>query len=310
MGIPQKDNITPFLVHSDGNDDNSADMSLYVKQKHRDALLRILYAKKNISHADLAKQLDISASGLHAVFKKINDVDEPLVKPTKVGKYKYYNLTIAGRRFVEGVLMPPEQRLGLEHMREVWDIFQSQAGPRWEERFNSLFYLAGKPAEEMDDEIESAFCEFINSFLTFYKENSKAAAAFIEELISSAAIRQSILTYVESKFGTSESFTVLNGILSQDDAKAYGLLDELFELSIKKNELLSPEKYDVADTNAFIGAIQEIKSAVLHAIVADEEKDILRAEWIKQGMERQLAFYAAEKYRILVLEIGNRYKEG
>lgn len=312
MGIPQKekDNITPFLVHSDGNDNNLPDTSPYVKQKHRDALLETLYVQKNILHTDLAKRLDISVSGLNAVLKKINDVADPPVEATKVGKYKYYNLTVTGRRFVEEVLMPPEQRLGLEHMRKVWNIFQSQAGTEWEECFNSLFYLAGKPADEMDDATESAFCEFVNCFLAFYRVHARAAVVFIEELTTSTVVRQRILTYAESKSGTSGNLMVLSSLLSQDDAKAYGLLDELFELSIKKNELLSPEKYGVTDTGAFVSVIQEIKSAVLHAIVAGEEKDILRTEWIEQGMERPLAFYAAEKYRILVLEIGNRYKEG
>lgn len=310
MGIPQTDNITPFLVHDDENNSDSATLSLYVKQKHRDALLETLYMQKNLLHSDLAKHLNISASGLNAVLKKINDVADPPVKSTKVGKYKYYNLTAAGRRFVEEMVIPPEQRFDMEHMREVWNIFQSQTGAAWEERFNSLFYLVGKSAEEMDDKVESAFCEFISCFLSFYRVNSKAAAAFVEELITSISIRENILIYAENKYGADKNLMVLNSILNQDDVKAYSLLDELFELSIKKNELLLPEKYGVTDTNVFMNAINELKATVLHSLVAGEEKDILRETWINQGMERQLAFYAAEKYRSLVLEIGNRYKKG
>lgn len=66
----------------------------------------------------------------------------------------------------------------------------------------------------------------------------------------------------------------------------------------------------MTDTNVFMNAINELKSTVLHSLVAGEEKDVLRETWIRQGIERQLAFYAAEKYRSLVLEIGNRYREG
>lgn len=309
MGIPQKeiDNITSFGAYSIGNESDSSGISLYVRQKHRDALLKVLYVRKSILHVALAKELKISASGLNAVIKKINDVKDPPIKPIKVGKYKYYSLTVSGRRFVEEVLMPPEQRLSMEHMREVWDIFRNKAGTAGEEHFNSLFYLAGKSAEEIDGEIESVFCEFINCFLSFYKKDIETATAFVKELITSASVRENILTYAESKLGTSQNLIILNSILSLDDEKAYSLLDDLYELSIKKNEQLKPENYDVTDTDAFVNAIQTIKCTVLHAIVAGEKKDILREMWIKEGMERQLAYYAAEKYRMLLVEIGSRY---
>lgn len=81
---------------------------------------------------------------------------------------------------------------------------------------------------------ESAFCEFISCFLNFYRVNSKAATAFVEELITSVSIRENILIYAKNKFGADKNLMVLNSILNQDDVKAYSLLDELFELSIKK----------------------------------------------------------------------------
>lgn len=312
MGIPQKKecSVVPIRIHNDKNGDDQADMDLYAKQKHRNSLLLALYAQKNISHANLAGQLDISASGLNAVLKKINDVEEPLVKYTKIGKFKYYNLTTIGRRFVEEVIMPPEERVDLEHMREIWDIFQSLVEPTWEEYFSNFPFGDEKIADSIDNEIESVFCEFVNVFLLFYKKNPTAATAFIEELITSVTVRQSILAYAEKKTGTKDIYTVLNDILSQDDVKAYSFLDDLFDLSIKGNERLSSAKYNVTDEKKFMNMIQEIKSEILHAIVVGEKKDFFRDNWIKEGINRQLAFYAAEKYRVLVLDIVNRHKEG
>ena len=311
----ETEKITPFLVYGGENeavinDNNIAGDFVYVRQKHRDALLRILYEHKNVSHAELAEKLKISASGLNAVIKKLNDVEEKTVKYTKIGKYKYYNLTEAGRSFVENVLMLSREKERENHLKEVWDIYQDMTGDLWEESFMRLFETVGKTAEEAENEIEAAFCEFIHSFVAFYNEAPESGTEFIEELIQSDSIRQKIIAYAVSMSGGGESLMVLNNILYKDSAMAYIFLDDLFELALEKNELLLANNYHINDIKAFGNMIREIESTVLHALVMDEEKEYLHSKWMQQGLEQQLAFYAAEKYRVLKLKLRNRYAKG
>ena len=79
-----------------------------VKQKHKNHLLITVYEHDGISHAELAKRLDILPSGLNGVLDKIcegcDSENSPLIYE-KRNKYKYYHLTASGKQYVEEQLI-------------------------------------------------------------------------------------------------------------------------------------------------------------------------------------------------------------
>ena len=304
MPEEMKNNVTPFFSYSAQNDifeENGLALESIVtsRQKHKDKLLTILYERKYCSHTELAERLNISASGLNATIKKVNEVDNPPIKFTKTGKFKYYSLTQAGLTYVENVLLVSLDRKSTDHLREVWRILQDKAGDLWEVRFRELFSVLGKTAEDAEDEEEAAFLEFMDSFAAFYDADSREAASFIEELTGSSWIRYNVLAYAAKTTGDNNKLAGLNHLLRKNCVMAYRLLDDLFDAAISLDEPLLMKKYELRDATAFREMVREIESDILHALMTNADKSALSSKWIHYGMDQQMAYYAAEKYRVL-----------
>jgi hypothetical protein len=85
----------------------------HVHTKYRDKILSVLVKRGTMLHGDLASALEVSASGLTAIIKKMNETSVQLIHVEEVSKFKLYSATPAAYSYI--VKNNPELRIEVEH---------------------------------------------------------------------------------------------------------------------------------------------------------------------------------------------------
>lgn len=70
-----------------------------LKSQYYNKIIQILFQKEYVQHKDLAAALGIKVSSLTRIMKTIEQDDQTYIVASSVGKYKYYCLTDAGKKY-------------------------------------------------------------------------------------------------------------------------------------------------------------------------------------------------------------------
>lgn len=132
-----------------------------IRSKYTDKILRLLEKEGSLYHGDMAAKLNLSASGLNAIIRKMQEA-EILININEIGKYKIYSLSTEMKQYFrlksESIVYlhkETERRglfLPLQHFAQV-------AGKDWMDALNIC--LTGEDTEE-SKEVKQAFSDFIH----------------------------------------------------------------------------------------------------------------------------------------------------
>lgn len=161
-------------THAQSPDENIVEQMDFiinqVRTKYCDRILKLLNDEGSLYHGDMAKRLGLSASGLNAIIRKMQEYDS-LLHVDEIGKYKIYSLSNEMKQYFQAkneriVHLPRSQRrkgLFLPLQR-----FVQAAGKDWMESLNLC--LTGEDFEE-PAEVRAAFSDFINQAEQLDKES-------------------------------------------------------------------------------------------------------------------------------------------
>lgn len=127
-----------------------------VRSKYCDRILSLLKQEGSLYHGDLAARLDVSASGLNAIIKKMQDVDIPLIKIEQAGKFKVYSLSAELKEYYQGQENGDMGFPGVPPML-LLQRFVEEAGSNWKEE---LYYLLTGNEDNAEECVREAFYLF------------------------------------------------------------------------------------------------------------------------------------------------------
>ena len=275
-----------------------------IKQKYKNQTLLEIYWTDQILHVMLANRLGLSPSGLNATIKKINDVAARPLQEKRSGKFKSYSLTDVGKNYVEtevfSLLMDSEQ--DEEDIHSIYNLlsaYKDKNQGNWIRNLKELTSESDVEDENIDVELRN---EFLSEYARFYRRESKKAEKFLNLLIADKELRQKIISNTKIKYIENKKTIVdiLNQWVEQDCVEVYRVIDHLFQ-NIKEGRS-NTDFLDTClqDSEEWLEAIQDkLLADMLHALACNWKKEQLAKEWMQINMEKQLALYLAEQYRLL-----------
>ncbi len=69
------------------------------KSQYYNKIISILSQKEHVQHKDLAAELGIQTSSLTRIMKAVEEEEQPYIVASTIGKFKYYCLTEAGKKY-------------------------------------------------------------------------------------------------------------------------------------------------------------------------------------------------------------------
>lgn len=280
-----------------------------IRQKHKNPILFELYWSNPILHVTLANRVLLSASGLNASLKKLNEGDVKPVQEEKSGKFKFYYLTAEGKQYVRDEILSALIDSGQEE--EIHNIFnllvayKDKKQGSWNKGLADILEEESGDVEEQD--LDAALGqEFIKKYVHFYREDAEKAEALLKLLVVDKQLQQKIIAYSESQTTEREMSVIetINQWIGDDCEEAYRVLDCLIEnLTSEEERLDLPETALRGAEERLEGVRDKMFADMFCALAGGWEKQRLSRTWIQDGMEIQLALYLAEKYSILRSQI-------
>lgn len=71
-----------------------------ISTKYKDEVLSVLAKRGTMLHGDLASTIEVSASGLNAIIKRMNATSVKLINVEEVSKYKLYSITPIAYKYI------------------------------------------------------------------------------------------------------------------------------------------------------------------------------------------------------------------
>lgn len=274
-----------------------------LKQKHKDELLKVVYRCEYISHAELAKALNLSPSGLNAVIKKIcedcNLKEKPL-EYKKVNKFKYYRLTDFGKRYVEQKLISSEAKEYQEVLEGCWNIYQLRVKGNMEQETVLLLEKYVR-LDEVCTENADLFFEFMNCLQGFYQKMPEEAMSALNKLVTDKAVKEKIKVHIIERHQDKIQIEPLNLMFREETEKVYDLVDEIIKYISNSGSHYQMSFCEIDNWQTWKPIIQKIEADMFQALMGLQSENKLRKLWISSGMDVHLAYYLAEKYRFLML---------
>ncbi|MCI9480617.1 MAG: hypothetical protein HFI21_16775 [Lachnospiraceae bacterium] len=278
-----------------------------VKQKYKNQILAEVYFTDRLSHLHLSNRLGVSASGLNATLKKINDTDPKPLREIRAGKFKYYSLTEDGKKYVKTEILSRlwDSEQIKEDVCNIWKLLngykESNQG-KWNEYFTKLLLLEETGvSEERKDSDELAY-EFLREYSDFYYKETEKAENLLSLLIADRELRQGIVSHVKIEYENHKGtvFDILNRWTEQNCEEVYQMVDQMFRNVKAGTKIADAIEVSLQGAEEYLEEIQnKILADILRASFRHLRKEELASEWIREDMGKQLAFYVAEKYRVL-----------
>lgn len=276
-----------------------------IRQKHKNPILFELFWSNSLLHVTLANRVLLSASGLNASLKKLNEGEVKPVREEKSGKFKFYFLTEEGRKYVQTEILSnlSDQEEELHNMIHLLSAYKDKKPGNWNKALADMLEAEDRDSEDQDMD-EALGQEFIKEYLRFYRKDAEKAEELLGLLVVDKELRQKIILYSESRWNESgmDIIETVNQWVDDDCEETYRVLDCLIE-NVAEEEEKIPETF-LKGANERLQMVQDkLLADMFRALAGGREKSLLSRMWIEVGMEKQLALYLAEKYSALRLQI-------
>lgn len=302
------DELNSTIIWNPGSEDvlEIPDAGLeQIQQKHKNDLLRIIYDNDGISNAELAKKLGISASGLNAVVKKVNEVIDPPISAERVKKFKFYTLTSSGRRYVENHLLCDFQHTERE-LKRLWDLLCRRNGE--ECGAVVLRFLKSDRSVLTNDEEGTLVSDMIEIFREFYERERNEAWKMLCRVTENRVVSEAVLKHVVESNHFSADIGMLNKMCEQDWEKIYRVIDGIFDGMAEESQT-GENIWDGESFYRIFPIMNTLQAKFLQAIIQNEQKNEVRNELISYGLDGRLAYHISEKYGGLLAKLQRIYEE-
>lgn len=267
-----------------------------LKQKYKDALLFEIYEDENILHSVLANRISVSASGLNAIIKKLNEVQPPPIHINKQGKFTLYSLGETGKAYVESELMysmisDSDDENIVHNIFRLLRTFKDQHPQKWMSILKSILN-----EEEGWDKYEEGF-GFIKELGNYYLKSSDKAENLLSLAVVDRTLQKKIVEYIKENRNFENAWEVLNYWEQEDTLELYRLVDTLFIAIDTGMEIIDCYSFSLTDiVSQMDRVLDKIQAALLQALLRRLSKEEAIQFWLEYGVEKHLAIYLAEKY--------------
>lgn len=292
------------------------DPILQIKQKYRDQVFMEIHESGRILHAQLANRISVSASGLNAIVKKLNEISVKTIHETKAGKFKFYTLTGECDKYVKSVILPTvisdkQDEEEVHNLFNLLSVYKDKNQEVWQDKIMKLLEKKPTDDEETLDMSDAIGCELLQALGQFYQREKDKAKRLLELGIADKQIQQSIISYFDKNFmnNNATAWGTLNQWERQDCVKTYAVLDELFRSFFEGDvNVENIRDYFQSDESQIDKVLDKIQANVFRAFARGCSKDVLLDVWLKADMEKHLALYLAEKYSVFCEKLEHAIK--
>ncbi|MCI9465029.1 MAG: hypothetical protein HFI48_14280 [Lachnospiraceae bacterium] len=278
-----------------------------IKQKYRDSVLLEIYESDRILHAELANRISVSASGLNAVIKKMNDGAVKTIREIKAGKFKFYTLTKESVEYIEMMILPllivsGQDAEEVHNLLHLLALYKDKNPEIWINRLAELSEEEYVELENDEDTGSALGCELLKAFSQFYRRETDKALKLLELGIPNKEVQQKLILCFQEKYdkGNTSPWVILNEWEQQDCLGVYSMLDDLFISIADEQYIMKKSSYQFQNVGAgFEIVMDKIKADVLHAMFCQWPKSKLIGLWLEEKLDVHLAVYIAEKFRTL-----------
>ncbi|MCM1038806.1 MAG: hypothetical protein NC434_05730 [Ruminococcus sp.] len=280
---------------------------MQIKQKYRDSVLLEIYESDRILHAELANRLSVSASGLNAVIKKMNEGPVKTIREIKAGKFKFYTLTKEGTEYVETIILPSlivsgQDTEEVHNMLHLLSLFKDKNPEVWPDKLVELSEKEYAEPENDEDTGNALGYELLKAFGQFYQRDMTKAVKLLELGVVNKDIQQKLISGICERYvnHNATSWLTLNQWSQQDYIGVSHMLDDLFMSISEEKYSMKKSSYQFQNMESeFENVTDKIKADVLHAMLHQWPKDKLIEVWVEEKLDIHLAVYLAEKFRTL-----------
>lgn len=279
-----------------------------IKQKYKNQMILEVGWADQILHVKLANRLGVSPSGLNATIKKNTDVEFHPLRERKNGKFKFYSLSEEGWRYLESEVLPSfiDSDSDEEEARAVFDLltaYKDENQGTWNGNLQKLLENDNE-VSEYESIGDALGHEFLRQYIHFYCRDARKAECLLNLLIADKKLTQKIITNAQTQQVNRKQSVMhmLNEWDALDCEETYRIMDQLFgDVAVGKRtgQILDTS---LQGAQEWLEMVQnKLLADVLRALIGGWTKDQLKREWIQDGMEKHLALYLAEQYRILCI---------
>lgn len=287
-----------------------------IKQKYKNQMLLEVGWTEQILHVKLANRLGISPSGLNATIKKNTDVEFHPLRERKNGKFKFYSLSEEGWRCLKSEILPLfiDSDSDEEEARAVFDLlaaYKDENQGNWNENLRKILET-GNETSECESMGDALGHEFLKQYVHFYSRESRKAECLLNLLIADKKLTQKIIANAQlHQVNRKQSvIRIINEWEEQDCEETYRIMDQLFwnvADGIQTTEVPDTPLQDARERLEMV--YDKLLADVLRALICGWEKEQLKQKWIRAGMEKHIALYLAEQYRLLCNNINQKESE-
>ncbi len=287
-----------------------------IKQKYKYQLLLEVGWAEQILHVKLANRLGVSPSGLNATVKKNTDVGFHPLRERKNGKFKFYSLSEEGLRCLTSEILPSfiDSEADEEEARAVFDLlaaYKDENQGTWNENLQKL--LENDNGASEDESMGDALGhEFLRQYIHFYCKDARKAECLLNLLIADKKLTQKIIAnaQIQQVNRKQSAMQMINEWEAQDCEETYRIIDQLFRNAAAGRQTEEVLDTSLQDAKEQLETVQnKLLADVCLALVGGWKKDQLKQKWIQAGMEKHLALYLAEQYRLLCNNMNEKESE-
>lgn len=269
-----------------------------LKQKYKDAVLFEIYEDENLLHSVLAHRVLVSASGLNAIIKKLNEAQPPPIHINRQGKFTLYSLEEAGKAYVRDELLQTmaSNDQDIDIVNNIFSLlraFKDQNPRNWDTILNNI--LKGEEDLAEFEEGEG----FIKELSNYYSHYDKGAELLLSLSVVDRDLQKRIAGFLKENISRnfSSAWEVLNYWEFEDTFELYRLIDALFEAIERDEGMPDGDGFSLTNVELHIErVIDKLQASLFKALFRKMSKEEAVHLWLGYGIEKHLAIYLADKY--------------
>ena len=307
-GLRENNQISSNLIllsaEREESPEDAKDSIFELKQKYKDIVLFEIYESEKMLHSTLANRLPVSASGLNAIVKKLNEAQPPPIHIEKQGKFTFYSLEESGIAYVREELLPnmapdQESEISIQNIFRLLHIFKDRNAKKWME---DLVHILDGEVDFEDHEEGFGFLRELGAYQLRYGRN---AEAILKVAVAEKEIQKKILVYLEKNKSSSfeNLWEILNYWEQENCLEVYRLIDNLFMALAGKASMPEGNEFALTDALEYMNPVlDKLQASLLQVLFKRLSKQEAIIYWIDFGLEKHLAVYLAEKYENCCLQ--------
>lgn len=269
-----------------------------LKQKYKDAVLFEIFEDEDMLHSVLSHRVLVSASGLNAIIKRLNEAEPSPIKMERQGKFTIYSLEDSGKEYVrkellQKIVMNEQDIKSVHNIYKLLSVFKDQNPETWVDKLKKMLEEDGNR-----DENEEGI-GFIKELNKYYSRYSEGAEFLLGLAVTDKELQRKIEIYLrENKDRKLENvWDVLNYWEEEDTFEVCRLIDCLFNALTGYGDFPDSNSFSLTDVECHMEKVSDkIQAGLFQAMFRKMSKSEAVNLWLEYGIEKHLAIYLAEKY--------------